>query len=426
MLYYVTKFLGWFGFRVFFRKIYYTGRNKIPKGKPIIFAVNHPTAFIDPVISGTYINPTVHFIVRGDIFNSKIVRAILSSLKMYPIFRFRDGFSSLKNNHATMDFCYKLLKDGKNILILAEGQTKHEKRLRPIQKGTARMAFGAIEKYGELDIVVVPIGVNYTDSNQFRSEVMMKVGESLYLKDLMPVYHENPRKAVKQLTDSISDELKKLVIHVDKKSNDDLVNRFLDIQRNSIEKTLLPNLSTSDELFNKEFAAVNAINNLSDEENGAFKNAVDDYDNALKVNDCKDLGVAQPQSNNFSTTFFILFGFLPYLIGLLLNSLPLILAKRLADNKVKKIEFRSSVLYGAGLVFYTLYWLFFLIIALITGNNIFIGIVLCAPLLGYFSLLYQEVLDRWKAARRFNRLSNEAKEKLITMRSSLFEIVKTL
>ena len=94
MLYHVTKFLGWFGFRVFFRKIYYTGREKFPKGKPIIFAVNHPTAFIDPVVVGALMWPIVHFIVRGDIFVGNFALRVLASLKMYPIFRFRDGFRS--------------------------------------------------------------------------------------------------------------------------------------------------------------------------------------------------------------------------------------------------------------------------------------------------------------------------------------------
>ena len=81
MLYYPVKYLGWIGFRVFFRKIYYANRKQIPKGKPIIFAVNHPTAFLDPVLAGTFISPTVHFLVRGDIFENNTVRKILASLK---------------------------------------------------------------------------------------------------------------------------------------------------------------------------------------------------------------------------------------------------------------------------------------------------------------------------------------------------------
>ena len=188
MLYYFVKFLSRIGFRIFFRKINIYYQEPLPKKKPIIFAVNHPTAFLDPVIVGTYIRPAVHFIVRGDVFNSKIIRAILAALKMYPIFRFRDGFSNLKNNQDTLDLMDEKLRQGKHILILAEGETKHEKRMRPIQKGAARMAFGAFEKHGDLDLQVVPVGVNYSDSNKFRSEVMVEFGKALPLKDYLNIH----------------------------------------------------------------------------------------------------------------------------------------------------------------------------------------------------------------------------------------------
>ena len=377
MLYQIVKFLGWIGFRIFFRKIYYSNRNKIPKGKPLIFAVNHPTAFLDPVLAGTFIPPTVHFLVRGDIFENPVIRAILAQLKMYPIFRFRDGFSNLKNNQATMDFCYKKLNQGKHILILAEGLTKHEKRLRPIQKGTARLAFGAIEKYGELDIAVVPVGVNYTDSHRFRSEVMMEVGNPIFIKEMMPVYDENPRKAVKQVTDRIAKELKKLVIHVADPKDDQLVNHFLDIQRNDIEKTVLPTVSSSPKLLKKEFEAVEKINHLDQNRKTDLKNAIQDYQQELDSHQCTDVGVAQPEKYNFINSVFMILGFIPFLIASLLNNFPLWLAKKVADSKVRKIEFHSSVRYGIMLFGYIIFWTILFVIALIIGNKYFIRVSHC-------------------------------------------------
>ncbi len=421
MLYYVVKYLGWVGFRVFFRKIYYSNRNKIPKGKPVIFAVNHPTAFMDPVLVGTYIWPTVHFIVRGDIFNSKTVRAILASLKMYPIFRFRDGYSNLKNNQATMDFCYKTLKDGKNILILAEGQTKHEKRLRPIQKGTARMAFGAIDKYGELDIVVLPVGVNYTNSHQFRSEVMMDFGEPIYLKDLMPVYEENPRKAVKQLTDLIAVELKKRVIHIDDEADDKWLNRLLEIQRNDIEKSKIPTLTSSDTLLKREFETVTRVNQMDQLEKEKLKSALEEYQENLEKYEMKDEGIAQPEANSLMKTIYLILGFIPFVFGAIFNSLPLWLGKKVADDKVKKVEFYSSIRYGVMLVSYTIIWFTFLVIAMATGNGVLLVLVLLAPFLGFHALFFQETWEKWKAAGAFKKLAQDARSALIEKRKLLFE-----
>ena len=421
MLYYLTKYTSRIGFRVFFRKIYFSNQASIQSDKPIIFAVNHPTAFLDPVLVGTFLDPIVHFIVRGDVFNSSFVRAILASLKMYPIFRFRDGYSSLKNNQATMDLCYKFLSEGKNILILAEGETKHEKRMRPIQKGTARMAFGAIEKYGDLDILVVPVGVYYTDSHRFRSEVMIEVGEAIPLKKLMPTYHENPRKAIKQLTDEISDGMRKNIIHIADEADDEMANKLLEIQRNDIEKSYFPMYSTSNVLLKKEYKAVEMLNKMNPEQKETLAKSVEKYEKSLTEYDVKDVGVVQSQKYSFVTTLVIILGFIPYLIGVLANGLPLLLAKNFANGKVKKIEFHSSVRFGVGLVGYMIYWLLFFVAALISGNNMFLIAVFVAPFLGFFALFYDEILMKWKAARKFKSLSQEVQKLLKKNRAVIFE-----
>ena len=209
MLYYFVKYPMSFAFLIYFRKVFRANLHTVPKGKPVIFAVNHPTAFIDPVMVATYMGPTVHFILRGDVFTSRIIKWILASLRTVPIFRFRDGFESLRRNQETFDFCYRLLRDNKPVLILAEGHVLHAKRLKPVQKGVARMAFGAYDAYGQEDTLIVPVGVNYTDSDRFRSYAMIEYGEAIALKDYLELYREDERKAIKQLTDEIQKRMRR-------------------------------------------------------------------------------------------------------------------------------------------------------------------------------------------------------------------------
>ena len=40
------------------------------------------------------------------------------------------------------------------------------------------MAFGAYERHGRKDIVIVPIGINYMDVSRFRSKVYADFGPS--------------------------------------------------------------------------------------------------------------------------------------------------------------------------------------------------------------------------------------------------------
>ncbi len=42
------------------------------------------------------------FLVRGDIFNNPVLLPLLRSTNQIPIFRFRDGFSKLRENSQTM------------------------------------------------------------------------------------------------------------------------------------------------------------------------------------------------------------------------------------------------------------------------------------------------------------------------------------
>jgi len=416
MLHFVAKHISQIGFRVNFRKVFFHYEEKLPENQAIIFAVNHPTAFIDPVIMGTYLKQPTYFIVRGDIFKGKLVLAILNGLKMLPIFRFRDGFSNLKNNQATMETVYQKLAEKKWVMVLAEGETKHEKRLRPIQKGTARMALGAIEQHGEMDILIVPAGVNYTDSHEFRSLIMINVGKAIKLKDYKSAYEENPRKAVKQITDKIQIEMRKLTTHFEKEEDDEWMDRVLEIKRADFRYSLFPIVSRDNSLWKGEFAAVEKMNAFSENKKIAIQKSIADYNTEIEKSKVNNIGITRPDSFGFLNTLFLILGFLPFLIGYILNYLPMWLAENTAKQKVKKIEFYSSVRYGAGLLTYSIYWLLLLIIALVvslmTRNNWGIAAVFILPFIGYFALIYMEVFEKWNAGRKFKSLDKKTQTNL--------------
>ncbi len=416
MIHFVAKHISQLGFRVNFRKVFFHYQEKLPDNKAIIFAVNHPTAFIDPVILGTYLKQPTYFIVRGDIFKGKFILTILNGLKMLPIFRFRDGYSNLKNNQATMDTVYQKLSEKEWVMVLAEGETKHEKRLRPIQKGTARMALGAIEKHGKMDILIVPVGVNYTDSHEFRSLIMVNFGKPIEIKDYMPAYDENPRKAVKQITDKIQIEMRKLITHFEKEEDDQWMDRALEIKRADFRYPLFPIIASDNSLWKGEFAAVEKMNAFSEKEKSAIQKSIADYDQEIKKSKVDDLGITRSSSFGFINTLFLILGLIPFLIGFVLNYFPMWMAENTAKKKVKKIEFYSSVRYGAGLLIYTIYWLLLFIItfvvSLIIGNAWGLVAVFILPLIGYFALVYMEVFERWNAGRKFKSLSKEAQKVL--------------
>jgi glycerol-3-phosphate O-acyltransferase/dihydroxyacetone phosphate acyltransferase len=67
-------------FHFYFKKLYFYGEEKIPKDRAILFAVNHPTAFLDPIFVAAHIGPSTSFLLRGDLFVKPIVIWFLNQL----------------------------------------------------------------------------------------------------------------------------------------------------------------------------------------------------------------------------------------------------------------------------------------------------------------------------------------------------------
>ncbi|MFZ4544195.1 MAG: 1-acyl-sn-glycerol-3-phosphate acyltransferase, partial [Saprospiraceae bacterium] len=203
LLYRLIKPYSTLGVKTFFKKVYFHNDYHIPKDKPVLITCNHPTAFMDPVIMACMLKDPIHFMVRGDVFKKPFFKKVLQSLNMIPIFRFKEGYANIKQNYASMDYVSDLLAQNQHVVIFAEGLCLQEKRLKPIQKGTARMAFSAIEKHGDLDIHIVPAAVNYTFKTQVRDVVKYEFGEPIRIADYRHLYVENANKAIKEITDEI-------------------------------------------------------------------------------------------------------------------------------------------------------------------------------------------------------------------------------
>lgn len=159
--------------RFCYKRIYSNKFNELPDNTPIMLACNHNNAFSDALFVGSYLSDLdMNFITRGDVFNPKMMW-FFNLTNQIPIFRFRDGYENLKKNNNSLEFCYKALGKNQRIIIFSEGDCITEKRLRHLQKGTARMAFGAYETSGVDNLVIYPVGINYIEPHNFRSSVLM-------------------------------------------------------------------------------------------------------------------------------------------------------------------------------------------------------------------------------------------------------------
>jgi 1-acyl-sn-glycerol-3-phosphate acyltransferase len=141
---------------------------------PLLIAANHPNSFLDAIILSSLFKQPIYSLARGDAFTNKLVTRILTSLNMLPVYRVSEGVENLEHNYTTFDACQKLLSDNKIILIFSEGRCINEWRLRPLKKGTARLALTAWMH--NVPLRVLPLGINYSSFRKFGKIIILNFG----------------------------------------------------------------------------------------------------------------------------------------------------------------------------------------------------------------------------------------------------------
>src|SRR5690606_17514932 len=137
----------------YFQKIIVEGRENLPKNRPVILVANHQNALIDPLLLATHTRLNPWFLTRAAVFTNPFVCKLLHLIRMLPVYRLRDGFSTIQQNQQTFDKTYEVLRKNGTVVIFAEGSHSRVRNLRPLSKGFTRMAFGLKEKYPELEPV---------------------------------------------------------------------------------------------------------------------------------------------------------------------------------------------------------------------------------------------------------------------------------
>jgi hypothetical protein len=151
-------------------------------GNPKIIASNHPNSFFDAIVLAVNYPKPIYFLARGDAFKKPLVAAFLKSLQLIPIYRLSEGKSNLIKNEDTFKRCLALLKKNQTILIFSEGVCVNEWQLRPLKKGTARLALLALqEKIATLKIQ--PTNINYSSFNKNPKEVVVNFNTEFGLQD---------------------------------------------------------------------------------------------------------------------------------------------------------------------------------------------------------------------------------------------------
>jgi len=171
---------GFWHNNVFYRKVIVLGRENINQGDALIFAPNHQNALMDALaVLFTHKGQPI-FLARADIFKRKTIAAILYFLKILPVYRIRDGFSSLKGNDEIFTKTIDVLRNKNGLVILPEGDHAGFRRLRQLKKGICRVAFQSDEATGfTLKIKIIPVALEFSNYSRFRQVLTVEYGKPI-------------------------------------------------------------------------------------------------------------------------------------------------------------------------------------------------------------------------------------------------------
>lgn len=204
-----------FGLHIFYKKIILSNRDKLPKNKPILFVPNHQNSFMDALLVVTHTKPFIYFLTRAKAFEPKVQSFLLYSWNMLPVYRVRDGFSSIQKNNAIFDQCIQYMERNDAILIFPEASHDHKRRIRPLSKGFTRIAFDAeLRKDWNMDLYVVPVGMNYSEHLNSRNSVHVAFGDPIKMSKYREQYEQDEREAVTALKEDVAEQLTRLTMHV--------------------------------------------------------------------------------------------------------------------------------------------------------------------------------------------------------------------
>jgi len=194
------------------KKIKIEGKENIPKKGAVLFAVNHPNGLLDPLLVTTNAPRNTHYLVRAAVFKKPFIKKFLATLNLMPIYRIRDGVKELSKNTEVFNDCYEILNNQDALMIFPEGSHDKRRTVRSLSKGFTRILFGAFEKYPELKITVIPVGITYQNIGNCPCKVAINFGKPILANEFYNASELN--NSIKTIKKEISDQLEELSVHI--------------------------------------------------------------------------------------------------------------------------------------------------------------------------------------------------------------------
>ena len=270
-----------------------------------------------------------------------------------------DGISSGVSNEDSFEACYRLLEEGKTLVIFPEGSSFQERLLRKLKSGTARIAIQTeLRNKGKLGLKIIPIGLNYMQPEKFRSSVLATIGEPISPAPYLDEFKTDSLKAARKLTEKFRIGLSRLLVSSEQSEEEELVEGIVDIISSNYVKSDSKGVERDVALMRSTFDQMNLIRISHPWKIEEIKMLVESINWQIEnLNIKADFLDRKYRSKMFKrqlvqSFFFLIIGFPVFLYGAIHNFFQFKVTDWIVIKVIKEVEYTAPILVLLGLIFY--------------------------------------------------------------------------
>ena len=342
--------------KVFYPQTTFINREDLDLKGPTLVLTNHPNTLMDALNAALWVNEPVYFLANAGLFAGSFQRWFFETFYCIPIERPKDRGKTNVSNQRSFARCTEHLAGGGHIYIAPEGTSFMERRLRDIKTGPARIALGAEETHDfELDIHILPIGLNYETPHQCGHSLVIHVGSPISPRDYRETYSADHWAAVKELTEEIESRMKDLLIHTQDEQEDHLLRRLETLLRSSRPVDPVSHYLRTRSLLER----LKKWRESSPKEYEDFSGQVEAYFSGLDYSKMDDRIIADGDAAFRRLALYILpviLGIPLFLYGWINNALPYHLPKWINERLDLYVGYAATVKAIAGLISFPFFY----------------------------------------------------------------------
>jgi 1-acyl-sn-glycerol-3-phosphate acyltransferase len=210
VLFSLLKLYARFAIKLYCRRITINKPEYLQVKGPVLLACNHPNSFLDGMILTTLFDHSIYSLARGDAFKHPLHKRMLYWLRLRPVYRTSEGSENLSHNYTTFIACHEVFAKNGIVIIFSEGGCRNEWHLRPLRKGTARLAVSSWKK--NIDLAVIPVGLNYNGFRNFGKNVVINFGQPITKQTV--INEDTEGKQFLAFNNLLQSQLEKLVYEI--------------------------------------------------------------------------------------------------------------------------------------------------------------------------------------------------------------------